>query len=89
MTTVIELSLIVYLIGLVGTTDILWPLKQIPAYRRLLEQKEAEHKLKIAQLELEERETRRVINELDDKIALEMVERHVKNAQKSLERIAK
>lgn len=89
MTEIFELILFIYLIGLAGTTNILWPLIQIPTYRRLLEKREAEHKLKIAQLELEERETRRVINEIDNKIHNEMIERRVDDARKLLGRIAK
>ena len=65
---IIELLSFVYLLGLFGTFDILWPLKQIPSYNRWQEEKNKKHEVEMLELKLKEQELLRIEYNLEKEL---------------------
>lgn len=68
LANLIDMLSFLYIIGLVGTFDILWPLKQIPNYIRWQKEKETKHKILMLEMELKEKELLRIEQNLEEEL---------------------
>jgi len=64
----LELIIIVYLIGLITTENLLWPLLHIPQYCRWQEQKEITHKVELLEMQIKEKELLKIQRQLDEEM---------------------
>ena len=61
----VEMLFLVWLVPAIISEDIFWFLKQIPAYIRWKERKDAENKLMIAEIEFKENELKKLNKEVE------------------------
>lgn len=70
----LELMVIIYIIGLIGTENIFWPLRHIPQYRRWEEKKEVEHRLQIIEMKTREKELMKLEKQLDEELKVYLID---------------
>jgi hypothetical protein len=59
----------IYSVGLLGTLDLLWPLKQFPSYVRWKEEKDKRHEVIMLELKLKEHELLKLEKDLDRELS--------------------
>lgn len=65
---VFEFIFFIYCVGLLGTLNLLWPLEQIPNYRRWQEERNTKHKILMLELKLKEQELLKIERDLDEEL---------------------